>query len=82
MIRARFTSNSDDARPINWPVKHPFWFTGYGENNTTIVAYVDNMSELLANWPEAENIDYEEAEEYVFSSRFVCPTWFNLRKDE
>lgn len=34
MIRARFEANEGDYRPINWPVKHPYWCTGYGQRTT------------------------------------------------
>ena len=76
MLRVRFKANEEDYRPVNWPVKHPYWCTGYGGGYSIVVAYVDNVEELLRNWPEAEDIDAEEVEEYFFNSRFVKPTWF------
>jgi hypothetical protein len=79
MIRARFEANHDDPRPINWPIKHPYWVTGFSldESHATIVAYADDEAEILANWPEANNIDSDEVDEYSFSSRFPQPTWFS-----
>lgn len=76
MIRARFKTNSADQRPINWPIKHPYWCTGYGDDYYIIVAYADDVAEILNNWPEAYDIDSEEASEYVFTDRFQKPEWF------
>lgn len=76
MIRARFHANEDDFRSINWPVKHPYWCTGYGDGYSIVVAYADNEKEILKNWPEATNIDSEEVTEYKFSDRFKKPEWF------
>lgn len=76
MIRARFKANGGDYRPVNWPVKHPYWCTGYGDDYTIVVAYADDEAEILANWPEARDISAEEAAEYRFSGRFQKPEWF------
>ncbi len=78
MIRARFKANMNDYRPVKWPVKHPYWCTGYGTNYSIIVAYADNEAEILENWPEAQDIDIEEVDEYTFSERFPKPDWFNV----
>lgn len=77
MIRARFHANDDDPRPVNWPVKHPYWVTGYGDGYAIVVAYADDEEEILRNWPEATNIDAEEVDEYVFTDRFSKPNWFD-----
>ena len=77
MIRARFKANENDYRPVNWPVKHPFWCSGYGEGYSIVVAYADNEQEILENWPEATDIESEEVTEYHFSGRFPKPEWFN-----
>lgn len=77
MIWARFHANPNDYRPVNWPVKHPYWCTGHGEDYSVIVAYADNLEELLTNWPEATMIDSFEHKEYEFTSRFPKPKWFN-----
>ncbi len=76
MIRARFKANENDYRPVNWPVRHPYWCTGYGEDCAIIVAYAEDESEIRENWPEAEDIDSEVVEGYVFTSRFPKPDWF------
>ena len=78
MIRARFKVSSEDYRPVNWPIKHPYWCTGYDGDGVcaTIVAYADDEAEVLRNWPEATGIDAEECTEYVFTERFPKPDWF------
>ena len=76
MIRARFHANLEDFRPINWPIKHPYWCSGYGNDYSVVVAYADDEAEILKNWPEATQIDSEEVTEYHFSDRFPKPKWF------
>ena len=80
MLRVRF--HADDYRPVKWPVKHPYWCTGYGDDYAIVVAYADNEEEILENWPEAQNLDSEEVDEYLFTSRFPKPDWFSEPKDE
>ena len=76
MIRSRFKQPTEDPRPVNWPIKHPYWVSGEGDGYHIIVAYADDEAEILANWPEATDIDSEEATEYTFTSRFYKPRWF------
>lgn len=78
MIRARFHTDYSDPRPVIWPVKHPYWVTGYSidGSHATVVAYADSEAEIVRNWPDAENIDAEEVEAYSFTSRFPKPDWF------
>lgn len=85
MIRARFKlhmnvlEDPEDYRPVSWPIKHPYWCTGSGEDSDgdfwTIVAYADSEEEILSLWPEACEIDAEERDEYTFTSRFPRPDW-------
>lgn len=79
MIRARFRANLGDYRSVNWPVKHPYWCSGYGKDYSIVVAYADDEAEILRNWPEATDIDAEEKTEYVFTDRFPKPDWFNKK---
>lgn len=79
MIRCRFMCNPDDYRPVNWPIKHPYWCTGYTSRHSIIVAYADDEAEILRNWPDAEGLDSQPATEYVFTSRFPEPEW--LKED-
>ena len=76
MIWARFKANYPDYRPVKWPVKHPYWCTGEGDGYSIVVAYADNEGEIMENWPEATDIDSEDAEEYLFTDRFPRPDWF------
>lgn len=76
MIRARFKADERDYRPVNWPVKHPYWCTGYGDDYSIVVAYADDEAEILRNWPEARDIESDEVEGYTFSDRFQKPDWF------
>jgi hypothetical protein len=76
MIRSRFRIELSDPRPVAWPIRHPYWCTGYGEGYSIIVAYADDEAEILKNWPEAANIDSEEVTEYSFTTRFPRPLWF------
>jgi len=75
MIRVRFKTDSEDYRPVNWPIKHPYWCTGSGEGCSIIVAYADDEAEILSNWPEAFDIDVDDVDVYEFSSRFPKPDW-------
>ena len=75
MIRVRFKTESEDCRPVSWPIKHPYWVTGYGDNCSIIVAYADNEAEVMSLWPEAYDLDSEIAENYTFTDRFLRPDW-------
>lgn len=75
MIRCRFKTTHEDYRPAVWPVKHPYWCTGWGDGYWIIVAYADNEEEILTNWPEACDLDSEEVVEYIYTSRFQKPSW-------
>ena len=76
MIRSRFKVNGEDYRPVKWPINHPYWCTGCGNDYNIIVAYADNEEEILENWPDARDISSEEKTEYVFTDRFPRPDWF------
>ena len=77
MIRARFRVNAEDPRPVFWPIKHPYWITGFNDKCATIVAYADDEDYILENWPDATDIDSEESQSYVFSARFAKPEWLD-----
>ncbi len=79
MIRARFSLvGVKDWRPVVWPIKHPYWVSGYDSaDQPVIVAYADDEAEILRLWPEAElPISSDVVDEYVFSDRFPKPDWF------
>lgn len=79
MYRARFYVPVEDYRPVVWPINHPYWCTGGTlDGHSVIVAYVDDMYQLLTYWPDAYDIDMgEEVVEYVFTDRFRKPDWFS-----
>lgn len=77
MIRCRFHCNAEDPRPISWPVKHPYWVTGYGDDYATVVAYADSEEEIKKLWPDAYDLDSQESTEYSFTDRFPKPEWFH-----
>lgn len=76
MIRARFHANADDYRSINWPVKYPYWCSGYGDDYSVVVAFAEDEAEILRNWPEATHIDIQEVDKPTFSDRFPKPDWY------
>ena len=79
MKRYRFQLTGNDPRPVNWPIKHPYWCTGYGDYDCPIiVAYGDNDKYITDNWPDAElPLDGEVVKRYEFSGRFPKPEWFD-----
>jgi hypothetical protein len=79
VIRARFQLvGVTDPRPVVWPIKHPYWCTGYGDNDCPVIAaYADDEAGILRQWPEAElPLDVQQATEYAFTCRFPKPDWF------
>lgn len=76
MIRVRFHANPDDYRPVNWPVEHPYWCSGYGDDYSIVITYAPDEAYVYRNWPEATELDITEETEYRFSSRFPKPSWF------
>ena len=81
MIRARFYANYDDPRPVEWPIQHPYWVTGYSSDDAgefaVVVAYADDIEEIERLWPDAREIDLQPASEYVFTGRFPRPDWMD-----
>ncbi len=77
MFRIRFKANVEDPRPVNWPITHPFWITGYGDKHSVVVAYADDEKYIKDNWPEATDLEVQPVNEYLFTDRFPKPEWFN-----
>lgn len=81
MIRARFYIEKSDCnydyRPIKWPIKYPYWCTGENSEFFIIVAYADNVEQIMELWPEAYLVESEEVQDIVFTSRFPKPEWYN-----
>lgn len=82
MIRARFYTDEYDWRPVEWPVKYPYWCTGLTFTSNILVAYADDVDYILRLWPEAYDIEWEEVDEIEFSSRFPKPDWYEEKKAE
>lgn len=82
MIRARFKASPDDPRPVVWPIKHPYWVSGGSDEHSIIVAYADDEAEILRLWPEAADIDAEDATEYIFTDRFPRPGWLSAAQGD
>lgn len=83
MLRVRFYVRFDacdgDPRPINWPIKHPYWISGEGSDYAILIAYADDEDYIYGNWPEAEGIDIlSEEDEYTFTDRFPKPEWMDV----
>ncbi len=78
MIRVRFKANYPDYRPVRWPVKHPYWCSGHAadESYSIVISYADDEYYILANWPEAHDLESTEVQGYEFPSRFPKPDWF------
>jgi len=75
--RFRFMVNPDDPRPVVWPIKHPYWITGGNDDHTIVVAYEEDISEVMRLWPDAVHIGEEDAKGYVFTPRFPKPVWWS-----
>ena len=83
MIRARF--HADDSAPVNWPIKQPFWESGFAADGSyvVVVSYADDVEYIKYNWPEARNIEIlEEDAQYKFTDRFPMPSWFDPQRAE
>lgn len=81
MIRARFYVKKKDCdndyRPVKWPIKYPYWCTGENSDCFIIVAYADNVEQVVELWPEACFIEPQEVDAIEFTSRFPKPKWYN-----
>ena len=81
--RYRFTTKEADYRPVKFPPPGPWWCTGYdSSDNAILVCYLPSKVDLKEYWPEAENIDYTEEEQIVYTSRFPKPKWYDPPLDE
>jgi hypothetical protein len=77
MLRIRFSTKSEDFRPVTWPPVGPYWCSGYtGDNNPVLVAYVNSEEDVFRQWPEAEELDVMSEGPIVFTDRFSKPDWW------
>lgn len=80
-LRARFRTNQEDYRPVIVPPPGPYWCTGYGDNYSVIVAYLQSGVSLYTYWPDAYNVEYEEVDKPEFSARFPKHPEWNEEKE-
>jgi len=75
--RYRFRTKAlDDYRPLIFNPKYPWWCSGTGEDHAVIIAYLPADEDLLKYWDDAYDVDVEDREEIVFTSRFPKPSYF------
>ena len=73
--RIRFKCNPDDYRPIKWPVKHPYWCSGFSETHSIVISYAGDEAYIYEHWPEASDLEIQERNSYTFTDRFEEPEW-------
>lgn len=80
LLRVRFKANAADPRPVNWPVKHPYWVTGQAADGSyaIVVTYAYDEDYIWHNWPDAYALESIEVGGYAFTERFPKPDWFTL----
>ena len=80
MIRARFFVEKKkcdgDYRLLIWPIQYPYWCRGGNDRFFILVAYVNDMDELMNLWPEASDVYIEKVNKIFFSDRFPKPYWY------
>ena len=77
LIRVRFKTIIEDYRPVNWPVKYPYWCVGKSFFYSTLVSYADGRDYIMANWPEACDLVIEaEVDSIQFDGRLPKPEWY------
>ena len=73
------TRSVEDERPLIFNERYPWWCTGYGEDSQSeyavIVVYLPENEDVYKYWDDAFNIDFEEREDFTFTSRFPKPEW-------
>ena len=78
MIKYYFKTKAvDDFRPLvdMADINMPWWCTGRSEEFATIVCYLPNDEDLFKSWDDAYDVDIDEVDEIVYSSRFPKPSW-------
>lgn len=75
-LRIRFRASLDDPRPLNWPIKYPYWISGEDGSHAILVAYADSKEYIKENWPEASILEVKEFDQLEFTDRFPKPDWF------
>ena len=78
LVWYRFKTKAEDYRPLidMKDIQMPWWCTGYASNgDALIVCYLPKEEDLFKYWDDAYDIDFEEREEIVYTSRFKKPEW-------
>lgn len=78
LLRYRFKTKAvDDCRPLidMKNIQMPWWCTGYGDDYAIIVCYLPEGEPLEKYWDDAYDIDVEEKEEIVYTTRFAKPDY-------
>lgn len=75
--RYRFKTKSvADWRPLIHNPMYPYWCSGYGGGGfeefeyAIIVAYLPDTERLEKYWDDAYDVDFDECDNIIFSSRF------------
>lgn len=90
-LRYRFSTKSEDPRPLIFNPSYPWWVSGYGgyggmsntgdewiddDIYTIIIAFLPADEDLKKYWDDAYNIDFTEQDSITFSERFPKPEYF------
>lgn len=78
--RYRFKTKSvDDFRPLidMAEIQMPWWCTGSAMDDSymIIVCYLPADEDLKKYWDDAFDVEYDECNEIVYTSRFTKPNW-------
>ena len=75
--RYRFWTAAEDYRPIKFPPPGPWWCSGSDfQDRSCIIVYLPSITNLLEYWPEAEEVEFTEESEIIFTDRFSKPDWW------
>ena len=77
LYRFRFTIDIEDCRPVHWPIQYPYWCTGSGMRQFTVVAYGPSLEYIKDNWPHAQKATATPEDEVSFTTRFPRPSWLD-----
>ena len=76
-IRYRFKTYYADCRPEKDMAKinMPWWCTGGNDDFSVIVCYLPKNEKLSDYWDDADEIETQECDEIIYTSRFTKPDW-------
>ena len=84
MIRVRFEIPyyiTRDARPKVFYTKWPYWVCGRLPHAILMVAYAEDMKQLMEQWPYANILRCDKTEKIEFTARFYRPEWYSGRRN-